>query len=169
MLTYTKQEIVVGLFVLLGLSALIYLSVSIGGLHLVPRRTYPVRARFASVGELKVDAPVSIAGVRVGRVKSIQLKDYVAAVELEIDQSVALPEDTIASIRTAGLLGSSYVSLSPGSSAKKLVGNGEIAETEPAIDLMQLIVKYAFAPKKNEGAESPKGQGKKGPPGLPEF
>ncbi len=159
MFAYTKQEIAVGLFVLLGLAVLIYLSVAISGLRLLSQKTYDVHARFATVGELKVDAPVRIAGVRIGKVKAIRLEDYVAAVDLEIERSVALPDDSIASIRTAGLLGASYVSLSPGSSGKNLPPNGQIAQTEPAIDLMQLIMKYAFSPKKSEGDKTP--------PGLP--
>lgn len=159
MFTYTKQEIVVGLFVLLGLGALAYLSIAIGGLHIVPQKTYLVEARFSSVGELKVDAPVKIAGVRVGRVQAIHLRDYVAVVQLQMEHTVLIPEDTIASIRSAGLLGASYVSLSPGGSSKNVPPNGRIAQTEPAIDLLQLIAKYAFAPKDNENNKSP--------PGLP--
>jgi phospholipid/cholesterol/gamma-HCH transport system substrate-binding protein len=151
MFTYTRQEIVVGIFVLVGLLALAYLSVAIGGLRLLPDETYVVHARFASVGELKVGAPIKIAGVRVGKVESIRLQNYVAEVELQMERDVALPVDTIASVRTAGLLGASYISLSPGGSAKNLADHGVITQTEPAIDLMQLIKNYAFTPKKSEG------------------
>lgn len=143
-MSYSRTEIVAGVFVLAGLAAVAYLSLSVGGLELFPQQRYPVVARFASVGDLDAGASVRIAGVDVGRVEAIGLEDYVARVELSIERQVALPADTIASIRTEGLLGQAYVSLSPGA-AERMLGPGErIAQTEPAIDLIDLIGTYAF-------------------------
>jgi phospholipid/cholesterol/gamma-HCH transport system substrate-binding protein len=141
---YKKSEVAAGLFVLLGVAALAYLSISIGGLELLRRDMVQVSARFASIGDLKVDAPVKIAGVKVGRVKTIRLTDYVADVQLEVRREVALPSDTIASIRTEGLLGESYVLLRPGGSELDLASGDRIGQTEPAVDLIDLVVKYAL-------------------------
>jgi phospholipid/cholesterol/gamma-HCH transport system substrate-binding protein len=143
-MSYSRTEIAAGLFVIAGLAAVGYLSLSVGGFELLPQRRYPVIARFASVGDLRPGAAVRIAGVDVGRVDSIELVDYIAQVELEIDPTVALPADTIASIRTEGLLGQSHVTLSPGGAADVLGPGDRIAQTEPAIDLIDLIGKYAF-------------------------
>jgi phospholipid/cholesterol/gamma-HCH transport system substrate-binding protein len=141
---YQKSEIAAGLFVLLGLVAIAYLSISIGGLELFHRDMVEVSARFASVGDLKPDAPVKIAGVKVGRVKAIALADYSADVEIEVKREISLPTDTIASIRTEGLLGESYVLLRPGGSETDLSSGGRIAQTESAVDLIDLVVKYAL-------------------------
>lgn len=141
---YTKLELSVGVFVLAGLALIAFLSLSIGGLEVFKGDRYSVKARFATVGDLAPDATVRIAGVKVGRVDSISLEGYAAEVVLLIDDEIALPADTIASIRTQGLLGQSYVSLSPGASERDLVDGGRIAQTEPAIDLLDILSKYAF-------------------------
>ena len=141
---YRRSEIAAGIFVLLGVAAIAYLSISIGGAELFRGDTIEVSARFASVGDLKPDAPVKIAGVKIGRVKKIRLADYSAEVELETTHDVALPSDTIASIRTEGLLGESYVLLRPGGSETDLASGDRIAQTESAVDLIDLVVKYAL-------------------------
>src|SRR5580765_3882232 len=117
---HTKTEILVGAFVMLGIAALGYLSVSIGGLQLTLPNRYVVRARFASVGDLKPGAPIRIAGVKVGQVASVRLHDYLAETELSIGGSVVLPKDTMASIKSEGLLGNTYVSLTPGGALENL-------------------------------------------------
>jgi phospholipid/cholesterol/gamma-HCH transport system substrate-binding protein len=129
---------------MLGIVALGYLSVSIGGLELWTRDRYVVTARFASVGDLKPGAPIRIAGVKVGTVRAVGLQDYRAVVDLAIQSAVDLPKDTIASIRTEGLLGNRYVSLSPGGSLETLHAGDLVAQTEPAIDLNDLLGRYAF-------------------------
>lgn len=141
---HTKLELAVGAFVILGIIALGYLSISVGGVHLFPSARYEVTARFSGIGDLKKNAPVKIAGVRVGDVVGVELDDYAALVHLSIDRGIELPEDTIASIKTSGLLGESYVGLSPGASEQNLPDGGRIAQTEPALDLIQLLSKYAF-------------------------
>lgn len=141
---HTKLELAVGAFVILGLVALGYLSISIGGVRLFPSDRYEITARFAGIGDLKENAPVKIAGVRVGEVEGVELDDYAALVHLSIEGSIELPEDTIASIRTSGLLGESYVALSPGASERNMKEGDRVAQTEPALDLIQLLAKYAF-------------------------
>jgi sugar/nucleoside kinase (ribokinase family) len=114
MFDHTRAEMVTGVFVLVGLLGLGYLSISIGGVRILPRDEYRISARFSNVGDLKVRAPVKIAGVTIGRVQSIHLANYYAEAELAVARNVILPKDTIASIATAGLLGDAYVALSPG-------------------------------------------------------
>ncbi|HJL41236.1 MAG TPA: outer membrane lipid asymmetry maintenance protein MlaD [Myxococcales bacterium LLY-WYZ-16_1] len=150
---HTRTEIAVGTFVLVGLAGLAYLSVSIGGLEWGLDRM-PLEARFASVGDLKAGAAVKLAGVKVGTVDRVGLDDYAALVHLRVDRDVALPEDTIASIRTEGLLGESYVLLRPGGAEANLEPGDRLAQTEPAIDLIDLLVDYALSGGGSEGADS---------------
>jgi phospholipid/cholesterol/gamma-HCH transport system substrate-binding protein len=141
---YTRMEIVTGIFVVLGLGALGYLSISIGGIRVGPRDAYRVTARFSNVGDLKARAPVKVAGVNVGRVETIRLADYYGEVQLSIARDIVLPKDTIASIATSGLLGESYVALSPGGAEGNLSDGGRITHTEPAINISDLIGRTAF-------------------------
>ena len=144
MFDYTKMEIVAGVFVVLGLAALGYLSISIGGLRVRPGKTYRVSARFSNLGDLKARAPVKIAGVTIGRVESIRLADYYGLAELAISRDVSLPKDTIASIATAGLLGDAHVALSPGSAEANLADGDRISHTEPAVNITDIIGRTAF-------------------------
>jgi phospholipid/cholesterol/gamma-HCH transport system substrate-binding protein len=144
MFDYTKMEIVVGAFVVLGLASLGYLSISIGGLRVRQGETYRVSARFSNVGDLKARAPVKLAGVTIGRVESIRLADYYGRVELAISRNVPLPKDTMASIATTGLLGDSHVALSPGSAEANLADGDRISRTEPAINITDIIGRTAF-------------------------
>jgi len=141
---YKKAEIAAGAFLLLGLAALAYLSVSIGGLEIRPHASYHLLARFSNVGDLKLRAPVKVAGVTIGSVEAIKLVDYFAEVELAVDRRVRLPTDTIASIATAGLLGESHVSLSPGAADQNLAAGERITHTEPALNIADLLSRYAF-------------------------
>ena len=161
---YTRAEMGTGAFLLLGLLGLGYLSVSIGGLRVLPRHHYLVSARFSNVGDLKVRAPVKVAGVTIGRVESIELADYFGQTVMTIDRKVALPKDTIASITTAGLLGDAYVSLSPGASDHDLVAGDRIMRTEPALNLADLVGRYAFgSANQSDTSSTPKAQPKEQP------
>ena len=133
-----------GLFLVAGLAALAWLSVSLGDVSFLPRPRYRIEARFATVGDLKAGAPVKMAGVRIGEVQAIALRDWAAEVTLAIDEGIELPKDTAATIRTAGLLGEAYVSLTPGGAEENLADGGRITQTEPPLDLFDLIGKYAF-------------------------
>jgi phospholipid/cholesterol/gamma-HCH transport system substrate-binding protein len=169
---YTKTEIVAGAFVVIGLALVGYLSISIGGLRILPQPHYVISARFANVGDLKVRAPVKVAGVTVGQVQAIRLADYFGEVELGIARGVALPRDSIASITTAGLLGDAFVSLSPGGDEQNLRQGERLTRTEPALNVADIIGRYAFgsasgsAP--NGGAEGvPSGAAPPAPPSAP--
>lgn len=144
MFDYTKAEVVTGIFVVLGLLGVGYLSISIGGVRVLPRDEYRLSARFSNVGDLKLRAPVKVAGVTVGRVQSIRLADYYGEADLAISRTVTLPSDTIASITTAGLLGDSYVSLSPGAADANLRDGDRITHTEPALNMADIIGRTAF-------------------------
>jgi phospholipid/cholesterol/gamma-HCH transport system substrate-binding protein len=144
MTNYSGAEVSVGAFVAVGVLALVYLSLSIGGLSATRPAHYAITARFASVGDLGTGARVKIAGVPVGSVTRITLRDYTAETQLEILASVKLPTDTIASVRNNGLLGSQYVSLSPGAAAANIKPGGRILQTEPAVDLVEIMANYAF-------------------------
>ncbi|TYO98721.1 phospholipid/cholesterol/gamma-HCH transport system substrate-binding protein [Geothermobacter ehrlichii] len=139
-------EMAVGLFLVLGFLCFAYISVKLGDVRLFNHTTYTVNARFSSVSGLKVGANVEIAGVRIGRVKAIRLDpdEYEAIVNMEIDNGVELQDDCIASIRTAGIIGDRYISISPGGSPDLIEPGGEIEETEPAINIEELISKYIF-------------------------
>ena len=141
---YTRAEIVAGAFVLTGLAALGYMSTSIGGLRGRPREAYHVHARFSNIGDLKMRAPVKVAGVTIGRVESIHLADYLGDVQLALNRTVRMPKDTIASIATAGLLGEAYVSLSPGGDDADLKEGDQIKQTEPALNMADLVGHAAF-------------------------
>lgn len=148
--SYTRTEIAVGLFVLAGLASVGYLSLSLGDLQIWPADRYPIRARFSSVGGLGEGAPVKLAGVPVGEVESVRLEDYTAEVKLSVRGGLELPRDTIASIRTSGLLGEAYVSLSPGAARENLGAGDYVAQTEPAIDLVEILGEYAFGSRGRE-------------------
>jgi phospholipid/cholesterol/gamma-HCH transport system substrate-binding protein len=137
-------ELATGVFVILGLLALGYLSIHLARMEVVGRGGYTLYARFSSVEGLKNGAKVEMAGVEVGRVRSIDLQDFRARVALSIRDNVRLPEDTIVSIRTMGLLGEKYVRLSPGGSERYLEPEGELFETEAPINLEELIANFIF-------------------------
>ena len=141
-MTRLNIETAVGLFVLLGIACLAWLSIKLGKLEIVGGDYVPVHAEFASVSGLKPGVSVEIAGVDVGKVESITLRDYKADVLMKIREGIRLQEDTIASIRTRGLIGDKYVSLSPGASDRVIPPNGRIRDTESAVDMEQLIGEF---------------------------
>ena len=134
----------VGIFIVAGLLSLGYLSVNLGGMNLFGSEQYKVKARFANVSGLKEGATVEIAGVTVGKVGKIDLEDYEASVEMMIDPEVKLQEDVIASIRTQGIIGDKYIKIKTGGADEYIDRDGEILETESALELEELISKYIF-------------------------
>jgi phospholipid/cholesterol/gamma-HCH transport system substrate-binding protein len=134
----------VGAFVLIGLVALGWMSVNLGRVDLLGNRGYVVSADFPSVGGLKAGSTIEIAGVEVGRVDRILLHDYQARVYMVIQPQIKLQEDSIASIKTKGLIGERYVRISPGGSEKLIPPNGRIREVEPPVDIEELLSKYIF-------------------------
>ncbi len=141
-------EIGTGLFVLLGFFALAFLTTQLPGTSL--RLTggpsgYAVTAKFDNIGDLKPGSPVTMAGVNIGRVESIRFdpKDYKAAVVLRIENQYSeIPDDSDASIQTAGLLGGKYIGISPGGSETFLRDGGQIEFTQSAIVLESLVNKF---------------------------
>lgn len=141
-----SREAAVGFFVLIGLVCLAYLTVRLGRMEVFNDQGYTVYASFNSVSGLRTGAEVEIAGVRVGRVKSIRLDDRQprAIVELQINKGVQLTDDVIASVKTSGLIGDKYINLAPGGAGAELGQGDEITDTESAVDIEELISKYVF-------------------------
>jgi phospholipid/cholesterol/gamma-HCH transport system substrate-binding protein len=140
----TRVNIAVGLFVVVGILALGYLSIKLGKVSFLGGSGYVVTVDFPSVGGLKTGSTVEIAGVEVGRVDTIGLADYQARVFLRIRSGIRLQEDAIASIKTKGLIGEKYVRISPGGSDKIIPPNGRIREVEAPVDFEELLSKYIF-------------------------
>jgi phospholipid/cholesterol/gamma-HCH transport system substrate-binding protein len=142
----SSVELGVGVFVLLGIICVGYLTIRLGEVEILGDKYYPLNARFTSVTGLKVGAQVEVAGVQVGQVDAIALepKDLVAVVRLKIKEGLNLSDDVIASVKSAGLLGDKYIQLSPGGGDRILKPGDMIIETEPALDIEALISKYAF-------------------------
>lgn len=136
------RDLLVGLFVLLGFGAIAYLSLAVGGVSLSRRGGLTLIANFDELGGLKPRAPVVIAGVKVGQVRTTELgDDYRARVTLDLDRTLKIPADTTASIVTAGLLGDRYISLQPGGDPQELPNGGTISFTESAVLLERLLGK----------------------------
>jgi phospholipid/cholesterol/gamma-HCH transport system substrate-binding protein len=152
-------EVGTGLFVLLGFAALFFLTTQLPGSGLQFRADggYRVTAKFDNIGDLKPGSPVSMAGVRIGRVEAVAFdpSDYRAVVTLRIDpQYDRIPDDSDASVQTQGLLGGKYIGIGPGGSDAFLKDGGQIEFTQSAIVLESLVNKFFanFASKGSEGA-----------------
>ena len=142
------RQTAVGIFVLLGLVCVAYLTIKLGRMELFETKGFELNARFNSVSGLRVGADVEMAGVPVGRVAAITLDDdpmqRQALVRMVLDRDLKLSTDTIASIKTSGLIGDKYVNLQPGGLDDVLASGDMLEETESAVDLESLIGKYAF-------------------------
>lgn len=143
-----NRETAVGIFVLLGLLCVAWLAIKLGRMELFSSQGFELEARFDSASGLRVGADVELAGVPVGRVTSIRLDDQPqgnqAIVDIRLDKNLHLSDDTMASIKTSGIIGDKYISLSRGGSETELKPGDAIVETESPIDLESLISKYAF-------------------------
>lgn len=141
-------NLLVGTFVLLGLAALLFLSLRVSNLaSWSTSSSYQLVAYFDDIGGLKPRAAVRSAGVLVGRVSSIQFDDkrYQALVTLEIDSSVAFPKDSSAQILTAGLLGEKYVGLLPGAEEQALKDKDRIQLTQSALGLENVVSQFLYS------------------------
>ncbi|MFN3545108.1 MAG: outer membrane lipid asymmetry maintenance protein MlaD [Thiobacillus sp.] len=150
----TVLDLWVGLFVVAGIAALLFLALKVGSMTAVNvGNSYEVVARFDNIGGLKPRAPVKSAGVVVGRVASIQFDNatYEAAVTLRIDKRYAFPKDTSAAIMTSGLLGEQYIGLEPGGDDQMLKDKDRIFLTQSAVVLENLIGHFIYG-KAQEGA-----------------
>ena len=139
-------ETTIGIFVLVCLVCVLYLTLKLGKISSIGDSSYSVFAKFTSVSGLKVGSPVEMLGMQIGRVEgfSMDQKDQVAVVELRIGKNVKIYEDAMASIKTNGLLGDRYVKVDAGGAGGQLTPGGFITDTEPPVDFMELIGKYAF-------------------------
>jgi len=142
----TSLELIVGIFLLAGFISFSWLAVKMGDIDPFANETYPVTARFTSISGLKEGTTIELAGVVVGKVSKIELDagEYEAVVHLNIDKTVELTDDSIASIRTSGIIGDKFIKLTPGGSDIYLEAGDEIDETESSISLEELVSKYIF-------------------------
>ena len=146
------METIVGIFLVFGLLCIGYMTVKLGHVSLLGDNAYSLFARFTTVSGLRAGSPVDMLGIEVGRVERLTMdqEDQAAVVEMRIRKDIKVYDDAIASIRTEGLIGNMFLSIDPGG-AGKLLGAGEsITETRPAVDIVDLIGKYAFGEVKKQ-------------------
>ena len=141
-----SQEVTVGVFVLIGLLCIGYMTVKLGNLSIFGDNANSFYARFTSVSGLKVGNSVDMLGMEIGRVAAFKMdqKNQVAIVTLRVNEDIKIYEDAIASIKTAGLIGEKYVSIDPGGADGLLKPGGTITDTNAPVDIGDLISKYAF-------------------------
>lgn len=147
-------ETLVGLFILAAVAGLFFLAFKVSGVSSYHQgNSYQITAPFDNIGDLKTRAAVTMAGVKIGQVTGITLdnKTYRALVTIRIDKDEPIPDDSAASILTAGLLGANYISLTPGFSDSYLHNGSEITDTHPAIILEDMIGQLLFSMKKDDG------------------
>jgi phospholipid/cholesterol/gamma-HCH transport system substrate-binding protein len=140
------METAVGIFLVIGLFLIGFMTVNLGHVSLLGDNAYPLSARFTSVTGLRAGSPVYMLGIEVGKVGKLTMdqESQKAAVEIRIQKSVKVYDDAIASIKTEGLIGDMYLNIDPGGAGTLLKPGGTITETQPAIDIADLISKYAF-------------------------
>lgn len=140
-----KLELTVGIFMLLGIICLGYLSIKLGKMELIGGNNYRITARFDSVSGLKPGARIELAGVEIGTVERIGLSNASgdqAEVTMKIKDDIKITDDVIASVRTSGIIGDKFIKLKPGGSDQLLQNGGKIRETESAIDIEELVSKF---------------------------
>ena len=137
-------ELIVGIFVLTGIVCLGYMSVKLAKKDVFNGDNYELYAIFTDAGGLKVGSSVLIAGMEVGRVKTISMEDYEAKIVITLPQSIKIQEDAIASIKTRGLIGEKFLTITPGGSDAILSSGDRIRETTPPVDIEELISNYVF-------------------------
>jgi phospholipid/cholesterol/gamma-HCH transport system substrate-binding protein len=139
-------ELLVGIFMLVGIIAITFLALRMGDVSLFNNDEYVIKAKFTSASGLREGAYVEMAGVTVGKVKRIEFnpESYLAIVSISLPKTILIPDDSIASIRTAGIIGDKFIKISAGGSEDIVKEGMEIIETEPSINLEELISKYIF-------------------------
>ena len=147
-----SQETSVGFFIVIGLLCIGYMTVKLGKIPIFGGDYYSLYARFSSVSGLRVDSPVEIGGIEVGRVEQLNIDQdkQVSVVKLRIERGIKVYEDAVASIKTSGLIGDKFINIDPGGGGDILKPGGTIAETNSAIDIEGLINKYVFGDIKKE-------------------
>jgi phospholipid/cholesterol/gamma-HCH transport system substrate-binding protein len=141
-----SMETTVGIFVVIGLFFVGYMTVKLGELSLLGDKSYSLFARFTSVSGLRPGSSVEMLGIEIGRVNGLSMdqEEQMAIVELKVKRGVKVFSDAIASIKTAGLIGDKYIDIDAGGSDELLKPGGTITETESPADISERISKYAF-------------------------
>ena len=141
-----SMEMTVGVFVLIGLLCVGYMSVKLGKISLFGEDAYPLTARFASVTGLRAGSPIEVYGIQVGTVENLGIdeKRQMGIVRMKINKGVKVYDDAAATIKTSGLIGDKYVKIDPGGSGEPLKPGGTITQTSVPADIEDLIGKYAF-------------------------
>lgn len=159
----SNLELTVGVFVLIGLAAVAYLALKIGGRQFGGGDTYVVHARFSNASGVSRGANVLISGVPVGQVEAVRLDEttYAAIVDLRLDKKVQLSVDSIVAVKSAGLIGEKSLSISPGVEEEIVAAGGMLTETVPGVDIESLIGRIAFGGQNPGGGSG--GSNKSGP------
>ena len=146
------METIVGIFIVLGLLCIGYMTIKLGHVSLLGDDSYSLIARFTSVTGLRTGNPVNVLGIEVGKVERIDMdqENQTAVVEIRIRKDIKIYDDAIASIKTEGLIGDRYVSIDPGGAGSALGHRGTITETQAPVDITELIGKYAFGEVKKQ-------------------
>ena len=137
-------ELSLGVFILAGILCLAYLSIKLAKMEVIGGEGYELVATFADVGGLKEGSSVVIAGVDIGRVRSVKMEDYEARIVLLLPKGLKVQEDAIAAVKTKGLIGEKFIQITPGGSDRILKPGERIRETQPAIDMEALISNFVF-------------------------
>ena len=150
-----SMETIVGIFVAAGLVCVGYMAIKLGNVSFFAEDPQVLYARFTSVSGLKVGSPIEIFGIQVGNVQKIEIdtEKEMALVQMGIKKGIKVYEDASASIKTAGLIGDTFIKVDPGGSGDLLKPGGVITETLPAVDLGDLIGRYAFGGVKEDSQE----------------
>jgi len=140
------QETFVGIFVVIGLIAIAYMTVKLGNVGFLGENSYSLYAKFSTVTGLRTGNPVNMLGLEIGRVESFKMdqENQVAVVELKINNGIKVYDDAIASIKTEGLIGDKFISIDAGGGGDLLKNGDIITDTESPTDIMDLVSKYAF-------------------------
>jgi len=140
------QETVVGIFVVIGLLAIAYMTVKLGNVGFLGENSYSLYAKFNKVTGLRVGNPVNMFGLEIGRVESFKMdqENQLVVVDFKINKGIKIYDDAIASIKTEGLIGDKFVSIDPGGGGDLLKAGDIITDTESPTDIMDLVSKYAF-------------------------
>ena len=140
------KETVVGIFVVIGLVCIGYMTIKLGNVGFLDDGSYTLSARFNKVTGLRVGNPVSTLGLEIGRVSAMRIdqEDQVAIVEMKINKGVKIYDDAMAAIRTEGLIGDRYLDIDVGGGGEIMKPGGMIIDTESPVDLVELVSKYAF-------------------------
>ena len=141
-----SKETVVGIFVVIGLVCIGYMTVKLGNVGFLGDNTYSLYAKFNTVTGLREGNPVNMLGLEIGKVEKFTLdqKNEQVKVEFKINKGIEIFDDAIASVKTEGLIGDKYVSIDPGGSGDLLANGDSITDTNSPTDIMDLISKYAF-------------------------